>query len=235
MSESASRPGPVFGLLGWLIALLFVGGVLIVWAVVAASGGALIVPDPGKAFARLGAMLGEPAVQSAILATLASWAVAFVLGAALGLAIGIPAGRTRIGGALLAPLAFVASTLPAAVLALLFVLFDGIGGASAYIVPGMIAAFIPAAAVSARAQAGGPAERWRGAFHALEAAAVAALTAVVLIEMIAGKDRIGALAATAFSTFDAPAMYALIILLWLAGMAVALPFALGRWLAGRAR
>jgi hypothetical protein len=110
MSESASRPGAVFGLLGWLIALLFVGAILVVWAIAAASGAAHIVPDPGKAFVRLGAMLGEPAVQSAILATLASWAAAFMLGAALGLAIGIPAGRTRIGCALLAPLAFAAST-----------------------------------------------------------------------------------------------------------------------------
>lgn len=235
MHEPATRPGPALGLLGWLIALLLLGAIFIVWTIAAASGAAHVVPDPGRAFARLGAMLGQPGVQNALFATLATWAAAFVSGGALGLAVGIPAGRTRFGGALLSPLVFAVSTLPAAMLALLFVLFEGIGGASAYIVAGMIAAFIPAAAVSARAQAGDAALRWAGAFHALEAAAVAALTAVLLVEMVAGKDRIGMLAVTAFSTFDAPTMFALVLLVWLMGLAVALPFALARWLAGRAR
>ena len=234
MRETQTRPGLGFGLLGWLIALLFPGAIFLLWAIVAASGGRQIIPDPGTAFARLGVLLGQPGVQKALLATLTSWSAAFVLGATLGLVVGIPAGRTRIGGALLSPLALVVATLPAALLALMFVLYDGIDGPSGYFVPGAIAAFLPAAAVSARAQAGDTAERWRGAFHALEAASVAALTAVVFAEMLAGKDRLGTMAITAFSMFDAPTMYALVVLLWLLGLAAALPFALGRWLAGRA-
>ncbi|MBL8663888.1 MAG: hypothetical protein JNM29_13720 [Candidatus Odyssella sp.] len=234
MRETETRPGLGFGLLGWLIALLFPGAVFLLWAIVAAGGGQQIVSDPGTAFARLGALLGQPDLQTALLATFASWAAAFVLGATLGLVIGIPAGRTRIGGALLSPLALVVATLPAALLALMFMLFDGIDGPSGYLVPGAVAAFLPAAAVSARAQAGDTAERWRGAFHALEAASVAALTAVVFAEMMAGKHRLGSMAVAAFSAFDAPTMYALVLLLWILGLAVALPFAFARWVAGRA-
>src|SRR5690242_5370898 len=105
MGEVAKRPGPIFGFLGWLIALVFVGAIFLVWAVAAAGMPATVVPAPAAVFARLGAMLGQPAVWSGIGATLQSWAVGLVLGGSLGLVIGIPAGRTRIGSALLAPLA----------------------------------------------------------------------------------------------------------------------------------
>jgi ABC-type nitrate/sulfonate/bicarbonate transport system permease component len=70
---------------------------------------------------------------------------------------------------------------------------------------------------------------------ALEAGAVLALVAVIFVEVFGGRNRLGSLAFGAYNSLDRPRAFAVMLVVWVLGVLVALPFALARWLVGVAR
>ncbi len=230
-------PGLVFGLLGLAAAIGLVAVVIILWSAEAARPGSkALTPTPVAAFAALGGLADDPRFWRAVGATLTDWPAGFAAAAVAGLAIGIYAGRSRRLAALAGPALFVVATLPASVLPLLFVIWEGVDSRTGARISAALLAFLAIAAIAAVAQRSADAvARWQGAFGALAIGAVLALTAVVFVEGIAGRDRFGTMVFEAFSTFNTPRMFAMFLALWILGFVLALPFALAGWILGLRR
>ncbi len=236
-ASSRNSALPLFALLGLIAAIAVIAIVYVLWSVEAARPEAkLMIATPSAAFDELRKLADSAEFWRAVGATLGTWLASFLAAAAAGLALGVIIGRSRAAGTLLGPPLFVVASLPIPILPLLFVLWEGLDSDTGAKITAALLASLAITAITAAAQRDAdPVTRWRGALAALAVGALLALAAVVFVEAIAGRERIGVLAMQAFATFQTPRIFALVAFLWILGFVLALPFALARWIIGLMR
>jgi len=229
------RGGPVSGFVGWFVALVLLGLLFAVWALYASRPGSqLLVPAPGDVLRAFVDFFGDAAVWRATGSTLKAWVPAFLIAGIIGVAVGVAAGRGW--GALLSPSLFVFAAFPIPAVVTMLIVWYGLTSPNARIAAGALLAFFPIVAIAAYGQhAPDRASRTKSVFRALEIGAIMALTGIVLVESMAGQGQIGHLLIERFTQLDTKGQFALAFWIWGLGLALALPFALGRWLAGRGR
>ena len=220
---------------GWFVAFLLLGLTFVIWSLFAeVPENRNVLPTPGDALRTFGGLFGDAAQWAATGATLANWVVGFAIAGAVGSILGALAGQHRGFAMAASPAAYLLGAFPVVFLAPMCVMFDGFDSSAGAIFSAALLAVFPVAGFVAqgqRTEAG--AERARSLFRALEVGAILALAGVLFVEMIAGKDRLGTAVLNAFTTFDVRKMFANGLWLWALGLAVTLPFALARWVAGR--
>ena len=108
----------------------FVVGLLVLWQVVAASGGPAYLLPPSEIARSFVAALGTSELYGHVAASLGRAVPGFLLGAALGIALGLVAGVRRGFDQTVSPLVFLSYPVPKIVLLPLFMLWFGIGDAS---------------------------------------------------------------------------------------------------------
>jgi NitT/TauT family transport system permease protein len=238
VSHDERRSGPVPGFLGWIVAIVLLGLLFAVWAIYAnRPGSQLLVPAPSDVFRAFVDLFGDAAVWRATRATLVAWLIAIVIagvfGVAIGVAIGAAAGRGL--GAVASPSLFVFAAFPIPAIVMLLVVWYGVSSPYARIAGGAMLAFFPIVTIAAYGQhAPDRASRTKALFRALEIGAVLALTGIVLVEILLGQNQIGHLLMERFTQLDTKGQFALAFWLWGLGLLLASPFAIGRWLAGKA-
>jgi ABC-type nitrate/sulfonate/bicarbonate transport system permease component len=227
------QPAPtLFLILGLAIAAGLVLVVFWFWTQQARSSTAEFVgARPGETFAALRKLVGDSAVWRTTAATLGSWLIGFGVAAALGLPLGLLAARQPRFGALIWPSFFAIAAIPAPILVLLFIVWNGIESSSGAQAAGGLLAFVGIFAISARSDGAGA-----GALRALAVGAILALAGVVFAEGFASASgRLGHMAMQAVGTLDVPRLFALVIYLWVISLVLALPFAIVGWIVGRRR
>lgn len=221
---------------GWFVAALLLGLTFVIWSLYAeVPENRNVLPTPGDALRTFGGLFGDAAHWAATWATLANWVVGFAIAGAVGSILGALAGRHRGFAMAASPAAYLFGAFPVVFLAPMCIMFDGIDSSTGAIFSAALLAVFPVAGLVAQGQrAEDGTDRARSLFRALEIGAILALAGVLFVEMIAGKDRLGAAILNAFSNFEARKMFALGLWIWALALAVTLPFALARWVAGRA-
>lgn len=234
VSHNERRSGPVPGFLGWIVALVLLGLLFAVWAIYAGRPGSqLLVPAPGDVLRAFAELLGDPAVWRATRATLLAWLAAIVIAGVFGVAIGVAVGRGL--GAVASPSLFVFAAFPIPAVVTMLIVWYGITSPNARIAAGAMLAFFPIVTIAAYGQhAPDRASRNKAIFRGLEIGAVLALTGIVLVEILVGQNQIGHLLMERFNQLDTKGQFALAFWIWGLGLLLALPFAIGRWLAGKA-
>jgi len=121
VKSPVSRKGKLLhGLIGSVVLLLG-------WQLVSMAVSSAIVASPGATMAELGRLVAEGELWKQLLVTLRRLLVSLVLGAALGLSLGLLAGILPRVRAVLEPVRWVWMTLPAVVIAVLAMLWFGLG------------------------------------------------------------------------------------------------------------
>ena len=233
MTDTSDMPSrkvsPIWGVLGWLLAILTVGGLYLLWWL-AVQGFGKIVPSPHDVFDKLGELLDSGQFWAALGATLTGWAIGFVVGGILGLAVGIPGSRSRAVGSFFGPVLLVVLAFPIPLAAILAMMWQGLNGDIGRILSAaLVTVVVVATALIAAQKEGGGAGFWRGVFRCLALAAVVALAMVLFVEMIVGGQKLGAMITLSATSFDMARVVALGLVVWVLGVVVASPFLLIGW------
>jgi ABC-type nitrate/sulfonate/bicarbonate transport system permease component len=237
LEAPSRRPSLILSLIGWGVALLLLGIVFAVWSVVSVLPGMrLFLTPPMEVFGAFGSLWDHQQMLSAAIAALRAWLIGFAPAAILALGLGILAGRFRAASAVMGPSLMVFGALPVIGLSVLFIIWFGLAGDERPAVTAGLLAFFPMVAISAYAQGSSEAARRRaGLCRALEIGAVLALVGVMFAHTLAGDRNFGGMLLLASTGLDTRLLLELIVVLWLLGVLLALPFALLRWVVGFVR
>lgn len=236
VSKEQRGGGSALAILGWVGALALLVLLFVFWSIVSQIPDMrTVVPSPGSAWAAVTSFPGQSRTADAISASLGAWIYAFVLAAGFGLLLGVLAGRSRGFAAVAAPSAFLFAAFPVVFVAPLSIMVFGVNSSAGPALAGALLALGPVAAIAAWGQRSDySADRVRSLFRALEFAALLGLSGVILAEMIGSQTGLGVELMKAFSTLEVRRAFAIALLVWTLAIVLTLPFAILRWLIGRA-